>query len=176
MRVISGYLKGRRFNHAHNLPVRPTTDLAKESIFNIINNNFDFEKLNVLDLFSGTGNIAIEFASRGCLQVTAVELNFKCVDFIKKTAEKFSVDNLNIVKTNVFNFLKFAKNPFDIIFADPPYDMTNTEQIPNLIFNNNLLSEGGWLIIEHSRNIDFKNHNRFYDHRLYGKVNFSIFS
>jgi len=175
MRVVSGFLKGRRFNPAANLPVRPTTDIAKESLFNILNNHVDFENVKALDLFAGTGNISIELISRGCISVTAVDSNFKCTDFIKKTAETFKINNLQVVKTNVFNYLKFASNPYNLIFADPPYDMPETSNLANLIFEKNLLSDEGLLIIEHSRDHNFEQHYRFFEHRKYGKVNFSIF-
>jgi 16S rRNA (guanine(966)-N(2))-methyltransferase RsmD len=175
MRIISGSLKGRRINPPTNLPVRPTTDLAKESLFNILNNHVDFEKINALDLFSGTGSISLELISRGCISVTSVDMNFKCTDFIKKTALVFKVNNLHIVKTNVFNYLKFSTTTFDLIFADPPYDMQGINTIPDIIFEKNLLSENGLLIVEHSKDINFDTHNRLFEHRNYGKVNFSIF-
>lgn len=175
MRVISGSLKGRRFNPPTNLPVRPTTDIAKESLFNILNNTIDFEDIKALDLYAGTGNISIELISRGCISVTAVEMNFKCTDFIKKTAIAFNIMNLQVVKTNVFNFLKFATSPYQLIFADPPYDMENTDKLPDIIFEKKLLSENGLLIIEHSRDNHFENHPHFFEQRNYGKVNFTFF-
>ncbi len=175
MRIVSGFLRGRRFNPPTNLPVRPTTDIAKESLFNILNNYVDFHKVKALDLFSGTGNISLELISRGCISVTSIDSNFKCTDFIKKTADAFKVENLHIVKTNVFNFLKFSNTPFDLIFADPPYDMEGIPTIPDIIFEKNLLTKEGWLIIEHSREINFENHPHFIEHRLYGKVNFTFF-
>ena len=175
MRIVSGFLRGRRFNPPMNLPVRPTTDIAKESLFNILNNHVDFENIKALDLFAGTGNISLELISRGCISVTSIDNNFKCTDFIKKTAEAFKIDNIHIIKTNVFNFLKFIDTAYDLIFADPPYDMENILSIPDIIFEKNLLDNKGFLIIEHSREINFKNHPRFYEHRLYGKVNFTLF-
>jgi len=175
MRIVSGFLRGRRFNPPNNLPVRPTTDIAKESLFNILNNYIDFHTIKALDLFAGTGNISLELISRGCISVTSIDNNFKCTDFIKKTAEAFKIDNIHIVKTNVFNFLKFINTPFDLIFADPPYDMDGIIAIPDIIFEKNLISEEGFLVIEHSREINFENHPRFFEHRLYGKVNFSFF-
>lgn len=175
MRVISGTLRGRKFNPPSNLPVRPTTDIAKESLFNILNNHIDFEEVNALDLFAGTGNISIELISRGCINVTAIDLNFKCTDFIKKTAIAFNINNLQVIKSNVFSFLKFANNPYQLIFADPPYDLEGIQKIPDMIFEKNLLAENGILIIEHSRDNDFEQHPRFSEKRNYGKVNFSIF-
>ncbi len=175
MRIVSGSFKGRRFNPPKNLPARPTTDIAKESLFNILNNYVDFHGVKALDLFAGTGNISLELISRGCISVTSVDSNFKCTDFIKKTVEAFNIDNIQVIKTNVFNFLKFINTPYDLIFADPPYDMEKIHTIPDIIFEKNLLTNEGLLVIEHSREINFENHSRFYEHRLYGKVNFSFF-
>jgi 16S rRNA (guanine966-N2)-methyltransferase len=175
MRIVSGYLRGRKFSPSGHLPVRPTTDFAKESLFNILNNHIDFHQMKALDLFAGTGNISFELISRGCISVTSIDTNFKCTDFIKKTAEAFNIENLQVIKTNVFNFLKFAYTPYDIIFADPPYDMEHIDSIPDLVFEKNLVAENGFLIIEHSRDHDFTKHARFFEHRLYGKVNFTFF-
>lgn len=175
MRVISGTLKGRRFNPPANLPVRPTTDFAKESLFNILNNHIDFEEMNALDLFAGTGNISIELVSRGCITVTSVDVNFKCTDFIKKTAIAFNINNLQVIKSNVFSYLKFATKPYQLIFADPPYDLEGINKIPEIIFEKNLLAENGIMVIEHSRDTNFEQHPRFVEKRNYGKVNFSIF-
>lgn len=175
MRVISGTLKGRRFNPPANLPVRPTTDFAKESLFNILNNHIDFEEMNALDLFAGTGNISIELVSRGCITVTSVDVNFKCTDFIKKTAIAFNINNLQVIKSNVFSYLKFASKPYQLIFADPPYDLDGINKIPEIIFDKNLLAENGIMVIEHSRDTNFEQHPRFVEKRNYGKVNFSIF-
>lgn len=175
MRIIGGEHKGRLIRAPKNMRVRPTTDQAKEGLFNILNNYFDFEGLEVLDLFAGTGNIAYEFVSRGASQVVAIEQNFACFRFIRKTAKDLDLENLKVQKTNVFRYLNYAYQDFDIIFADPPYDMRELEQIPELVFENNWLKAGGWLIIEHDKSHDFSNHLYFIQHRLYGKVNFSIF-
>jgi len=175
MRILSGYLKGRRFSPSAKLPVRPTTDFAKESLFNILSNRIDFSLVNALDLFAGTGNISLELISRGCVKVTSIDNNFKCIDFIRKTSASFGVENIQLIKTNVFNFLKFSDQTFNLIFADPPYDLPNLGDIPNLIFDSKILSENGIFIIEHSKNYDFKSHTNFVEHRNYGKVNFSIF-
>jgi len=176
MRIISGYLKSRRFSPSAKLPVRPTTDFAKESLFNILSNRVDFSKIIALDLFAGTGNISLELISRGCIKVTSVDNNYKCIDFIRKTSEQFGVDNIQLIKTNVFNFLKFSNQKYDLIFADPPYDLSSIVEIPDLIFNCNILNENGIFIIEHSKNFEFKSHPNFFEHRNYGKVNFSIFN
>jgi 16S rRNA (guanine(966)-N(2))-methyltransferase RsmD len=175
MRIISGYLKSRRFSPSAKLPVRPTTDFAKESLFNILSNRLDFSVINALDLFAGTGNISFELISRGCIKVTSVDNNYKCIDFIRKTAENFEIDNIQLIKTNVFNFLKFSNQTYDLIFADPPYDLDNMNEIPDLVFNKKMLSQDGIFIIEHSKNYNFESHPNFIEHRNYGKVNFSMF-
>lgn len=177
MRIISGTHKGRPIVTPANLPIRPTTDLAKESLFNILNNIFDFEDLEVMDLFAGTGSISYEFASRGAKRIVVVDNNYRCVEFIKKSAQNFGFNKvITIQRANVFVYLKYPQAPFDLIFADPPYDMENIQVIPDLVFNQKLLKPDGWLIIEHSRDQDFEKHPNFLQHRNYGKVNFSIFS
>lgn len=177
MRIISGTHKGRNIKPPTNLPVRPTTDLAKESLFNILNNHFDFEGLDVLDLFAGTGNISYEFASRGAQRIVSVENNFRCVEFIRKAAQEYGFSKIiTVQRANVFVFLKYPQTPFDLIFADPPYEMEGIETIPDLIFGQKLLKNGGWLILEHSKANTFKDHPLLNQQRNYGKVNFSIFS
>lgn len=176
MRIISGTHKGRRINPPSNLNIRPTTDFAKESIFNIIRNHFNFNEIQVLDLFAGTGSISYEFASRGSKEVIAVENEMRCADFIRKAAEEYCFTGLRVVKSNVFSFLNFCKQPFDIIFADPPYDSKGIETIPDLVFEHQVVKPDGWLIIEHSQAISFVKHLHFKELRKYGKVHFSIFS
>lgn len=176
MRIVAGTHRGRTFTPPANLPVRPTTDFAKESLFNILNNYFHFSEVRVLDLFSGTGSIAYEFASRGAKDITAVDGNFKCFSYIKQTADKFRFDSIKVVKSDVFSFLGTAKTPYDIIFADPPYDLEKMTGIPGLVFSNNLLNEGGWLVIEHSIDTDFTKHPHYHDQRRYSNTIFSIFT
>jgi 16S rRNA (guanine(966)-N(2))-methyltransferase RsmD len=174
MRIISGQLGSRKLRPPANLPVRPTSDLAKESLFNILNNLVDFEELTVLDLFTGTGSIAFEFVSRGAIEVLAIDSNHKCISFIDKTTIEFKVDNLHAIQSDVFTFLKHAHKKFDIIFADPPYDLRNIPAIADLVFVYQLLNPEGMLIIEHPREIDFSQHPAFSQKRTYGKVNFSF--
>ena len=175
MRIVSGILISRKIDPPTNLPVRPTTDMAKEALFNILNNKYYIDELSVLDLFSGTGNIAYEFFSRESEMITCVEQNSKCIKFIRETKEKFEMDNLNIVQSDCFSFLKTAKNKYHIIFADPPYDMPNYEEVVNIVFSNELLEEDGILIMEHSKKTNLSLHKHFSEKRRYGGVNFSFF-
>ncbi|RLD64177.1 MAG: 16S rRNA (guanine(966)-N(2))-methyltransferase RsmD [Bacteroidetes bacterium] len=174
MRIVSGNYGGRVIHTPKNLPVRPTTDLAKESLFNILNNTIDFEELQVLDLFSGTGNISYEFYSRGSQSVTSVEQNFRCAKFIKETAANFKMEGLKVIQANAFSFLKHS-NSYDIIFADPPYDFGRYEELTETIINNKILKENGMLIIEHPRDIQLSKFKGFTETRRYGKVHFSFF-
>jgi 16S rRNA (guanine(966)-N(2))-methyltransferase RsmD len=176
MRIISGKNKGRKIIAPTKLPVRPTTDMAKESLFNIIRNYVDIEEISVLDLFAGTGNISYEFASRGCPSLHSVDHNFKCISFIRQTAEKLNFTNLQVVQSDYEVFLCRSKNSWDLIFADPPYDMKNIEKIPDLVFTQDLLKNNGWLVIEHDKKQDFASHSSFYEKRTYGRVNFSFFN
>jgi 16S rRNA (guanine(966)-N(2))-methyltransferase RsmD len=175
MRIISGIYGRRLIQPPKNLPVRPTTDLAKESLFNILSNKIDFPGKSLLDLFSGTGAISYEFLSRGSFPVTSVELDFQCVKFIKETSAKLEMENHQVIRSDVFRYLKSIKRSYDIIFADPPYALNNISEINTLVFENNLLNENGYLIIEHPREIDFSDQKHFLEHRKYGKVNFSFF-
>lgn len=159
------------------LPVRPTTDMAKEALFNILRNYFDFDSLKVLDLFAGIGSISYEFASHGAIEVTSVELNPRCASFINETSSKLDLKNHFVIRANVFTFLRRKSGKkFDIIFADPPYDIEGIDEIPTLVFENDWLADDGWLIVEHSADTDFSEHPNLHQHRKYGKVNFSIFS
>lgn len=168
-------MKGRRLTPTENLPVRPTTDMAREGLFNILNNILDYEELSVLDLFSGTGAVSFEFISRGVREVTAIEINSKCTDFIKKSALQFGVNNLHVVRSDVFDLLKRAYRTFDVIFADPPYQLEDLPTLPDLIFERQMLVDGGIFILEHSKEHSFENHPCFWQHRKYGKVNFTFF-
>ncbi|MES2591462.1 MAG: RsmD family RNA methyltransferase [Bacteroidota bacterium] len=177
MRIISGEHKGRVIHPPKNLPVRPTTDFAKESLFNILNNHIDFEGIKLLDLFCGTGNITFEFASRGSTDVTSVDDNYHCCDFVKKTISAFKMDQVKVIKSDAFSFLKKTANTYHVIFADPPYDMEQEKfiSIRDLVFSKNLLKPEGWLIIEHGERTVLSDHKCFVEHRKYGNVNFSFF-
>ncbi len=175
MRIISGSHKGKTIVAPKSLPVRPTTDFAKEALFNILENNFEMDELHVLDLFSGTGNISYEFASRGAKMITSVDLNFNCFNFIKKVAKELDLAAIQVFKADVFKFLCKHSQQYDFIFADPPYDLKNINEIAQLVFDNSLLKEHGWLIVEHDKRTDLKNHPNYVQTRKYGNVNFSIF-
>ena len=176
MRIISGKHKGRRLVAPKNLPVRPTTDMCKESLFNILNNYFNFHGLKVLDLFSGTGNISYEFGSRGAGPITSIDGDFGCVNFIKKTASDLDLD-ISVLKSDVFKFLEKSKASYDIIFADPPYDLGQEqfEKIIQLIFDNELLTEEGMLIVEHSKHTKLDHMMHFSFTKNYGGSVFSFY-
>ena len=176
MRIISGKLKGRRLRAPKNLPVRPTTDMAKEGLFNVLNNTYYFDSISVIDLFSGTGNISYEFASRGSKNIYAIDANYNCIRYIYNTAKELDLD-INTYKSDVYKFLDKTSLQADIIFADPPYDFTVEKflEIADTIFEKNLLKEDGVLIIEHSKYTDLTTHkNHSYDKRYGGNV-FSFF-
>ncbi|MCC1485544.1 16S rRNA (guanine(966)-N(2))-methyltransferase RsmD [Winogradskyella immobilis] len=176
MRIISGLYKGRRITAPKKLPVRPTTDMAKEALFNILNNQYYFDDISVLDLFSGTGNISYEFASRGTENITAVDSNFGCIKFINETSDSFDMP-INTVKNDVFKFLENSKLKHTIIFADPPYnfDVDAFTKIPELVFKNQLLEDQGVLIVEHSKHTDLSHINQFSYSKSYGGNSFSFF-
>lgn len=176
MRIISGSHKSRQIKPPKNLPVRPTTDMAKEALFNILVNNFDLNEVIVLDLFAGTGNITYEFASRGALGVTSIDTELRCVDFIRTTARDLGFEAVLAFRSDAFRFLQNTQNSYDIIFCDPPYDMEGIEVIPRIVLEKKLLKEDGWLIIEHSDRIKFNDTPGFMQDRHYGSVNFSIFT
>ena len=177
MRIIGGKFKGRRFNPpAKNWPTRPTTDFAKEGLFNILNNSLDFTELKVLDLFGGTGNHSYEFISRGCKDVTYVDKFGGCVAFVKKTSKELGIEAyLKINKADVFKFMMRTTEKYDYIFAGPPYPLPNLDTIPDKIFEHQLLNPEGWLVLEHNPNHNFEEHSYFFQVRNYGTTLFSFF-
>ena len=175
MRIISGKYRGRAINPPKNLRARPTTDFAKENLFNVLNNLVDFEECDVLDLFAGTGSVSYEFASRGARSVTSVEINAVHYNFIKQTAAQLGIGNLYAVKANVFLYLKACNKQFDLIFSDAPYDLEGSEQVVKEVLAGNLLRPGGILIFEHSKKMDFSDFPEFWQLRSYGSVQFSLF-
>ncbi|MBR4136579.1 MAG: 16S rRNA (guanine(966)-N(2))-methyltransferase RsmD [Bacteroidales bacterium] len=175
MRIISGKNKGRHIVAPANLPVRPTTDMAKESLFNILNNYFYLDQVEVLDLFAGTGNLTYEFASRDAKSVVAVDIDLHCTNFIRKTIQTLHYDQVSVIRQDAFAYTAACHRKFDIIFADPPYQMENIDQIVQHVFDNEMLKPNGWLVMEHSDEHDFSEHPSYYDHRRYGRVNFTFF-
>ena len=176
MRIVSGHLKGRRIKAPKNLPVRPTTDMAKEALFNILNNQYYFDEISVLDLFAGTGNISYEFASRGSAQITTVDNHFGCIKFINNTTEDLQIQ-LSAIKSDVFKFLEHTPQKFDIIFADPPYDLKLElfNLISKIVAERMLLNEEGVLIIEHAKHSKLLKENGFLQTRNYGSSAFTFF-
>lgn len=175
MRIISGKYGRRRFEVPKNITARPTTDFARENLFNVLENLDGFEDKTACDLFAGTGAVSFEFLSRGCSYVTAVEKAQIQAAFIKKVAATLGDDNLHLVKKDVFKFIEEDQRSYDYIFADPPYDHPRFDEIPALILSSRLVKEGSVVIIEHSKNRDFSQLPGFNQRRAYGSVNFSIF-
>lgn len=175
MRIIGGRLRGLRLNPPKNLPVRPTTDLAKEALFNILQNKIEFEDIRVLDLFSGTGNISMEFASRGAAQVISVDRSIHCVNYLKDTARQHGLTNIKVYKDDVFKYLQLETDKFDLVFADPPYDLNRIPELPKVVFERELLLPGALLIVEHQSMQNLSNHPAFSEQRQYGHSSFSFF-
>lgn len=176
MRIVAGKFRSRRITAPNSLPVRPTTDMAKEALFNILNNSYYFDDLKVLDLFAGIGSISFEFASRGCTDITAVDVHNGCINFLEKTSAALEID-LQTVKSDVFSFLERNSQSYDIIFADPPYDLEAERftQLLDLVFDRNLLKTDGTLIVEHGKQTDLSEHPKFERARKYGSNVFSFF-
>lgn len=175
MRIIRGKYGRRRFDVPSNISARPTTDFARENIFNVLDNLIDFEGCNALDLFAGTGAISFELLSRGCATVTAVEKASTQYNFIKKVAGMLNAGNLRLIRGDVFKYIESGAGPFDFVFADPPYDMPDFASVPGLILGSPLVKDGTLVVVEHSRNHDFSQLPGFFEHRVYGSVNFSLF-
>ncbi len=206
MRIIGGSLKGKTIMPPANYAARPTTDFAKEGLFNMLTNEFDIEEISVLDLFSGTGSISMEFASRGCKDIISIEMNPAHTRFIKQCSQSFKIKGMQVIRHNVFDFIKICTKQFDLIFADPPYDLEGLDTLPDRIFglnaNNasteeenypeaeknitaenifeenskNLVKKGGYFILEHPKSYSFENHPFFFKEKKYGNVHFSFFS
>ena len=175
MRIISGSLKGRNIVAPGNLPVRPTTDFAKTGLFNILNNHFDFVEITILDLFSGIGSIALEFASRGSTDITCVDEHAQCLRFIRDVAEKLSLKGIVTIKADAFKMVGSADKKYDIIFADPPFESPETDRLPDLILEKNRLKADGWLIVEHQSKRILKTKAQPTQIRKYGNCTFSIY-
>ena len=176
MRIITGKYKGRHFDIPRTFKARPTTDFAKENIFNVLTGYLDFDGTTALDLFSGTGSITLELLSRGCSQVVSVELDRDHHRFIQQCVQKLgAAPDVQCIRSDVFRFVKGCHRQFDFIFADPPYALPQLPQIPDLIFERDILAPDGLFVFEHGKDNDFSAHPRFVEHRQYGSVNFSLF-
>ncbi len=176
MRVISGSLGGRRFHPPNNLPTRPTTDFAKTGLFNIINNHFDFTEISFLDLFSGTGSISYEFASRGTPRIVSVDQDRGAIEFIRKMKEEWKLQAIDIVKNDVFKFLNFNREQFDVIFAGPPYPLPQIDELPGLVLGKKILKKHGWFILETNQHHTYSQFPELMQVRNYGQTHFHIFS
>ena len=177
MRIVGGDMGGRRFNPPNKMPhTRPTTDIAKEGLFNILQNQFEFDELKTLDLFGGTGSISYELASRGVEDLTIVEKDTAMYEFIKKTSASFKLENIKAVKMDVFKFIDTCQEKFDLIFAGPPYALTNIDDLPIRIFEQQLLKKEGWFVLEHTPRNDYKSFPFYVKERNYGTTVFSIFT
>lgn len=177
MRIIGGKFKGFRLNPPKNLPVRPTSDMAKEALFNILTNRLEFDTLKCLDLFAGTGNVSFELASRGVKEITSYDIHNGCVRFIKETGRKFNITNLTVGKVDIMRFLKSpkGKESFDFIFADPPYDMPGLSKLPQMIFDGQLLNPQGLLVLEHPSLLKIDPYPALEEVRKYGGTSFSFY-
>ena len=176
MRIISGQFRGKKLIAPSDLPVRPTTDFAKTGLFNIINNYYSIEKLTVLDLYAGTGNLSFEFASRGCKDITAIDKDSSCCNYMNKTAQQLNISqSLKVLQSDVLTYLSNSKKQSDIIIADPPYEETPASELVNLIFDNQLLKSNGVFILEHSSDIDLSLLPHYLQTRKYGFVSFTFF-
>ena len=176
MRIIGGEHGGRKFNPPNNMPyTRPTTDIAKEGLFNVLHNNLDFEEIKTLDLFGGTGSISYELASRGVTDLTIVEKDTAMYEFIKKTSSALRIENLKVIKLDVFKFINQCADRFDFIFAGPPYALTTIDDLPRLIFEKQLLNKDGWFVLEHTPRNNYKTFPFYKSERNYGTTVFSTF-
>ncbi len=175
MRIISGTYRGKRINPPAGFKARPTTDFARESLFNILSNRIDFEEVNILDLFSGTGSISFEFASRGAKVVHLVEKDPKHISFIRHMVEEMKLENIKPIHIDVKAYLKTCRFKYDVVFADPPYDLTWIDTLPDLVISSGVLHNAGFFILEHPKDLSFSSHTLFFEHRNYGSVNFSFF-
>lgn len=175
MRIISGKYGGRRLSPPKNITARPTTDFAKESLFNLLQNRMDFEGVDMLDLFAGTGGIGLEFISRGAREVMAVELAHTQQNFIIQTCRQLGIHNLTVVRGDVFKYLNACHIQFDFIYADPPYALDELPTLPDFVLEKQILKPGGWFVLEHGKDNDFSLHPRHVETRKYGSVHFSFF-
>jgi 16S rRNA (guanine966-N2)-methyltransferase len=175
VRIVGGDHKGRIIEVSRDFISRPTTDFAREALFNIVANYFNFTEVKLLDLFSGTGSISFECCSRGCREIDLVDISSRYVQFIGKTAAKMNMSGIHTIKMDVFRFLPICKKQYDLIFADPPFELENLTDLPEAVLSRDLLLPGGWFILEHPKKYSFNLVPQFFDGRKYGNVHFSFF-
>jgi 16S rRNA (guanine(966)-N(2))-methyltransferase RsmD len=175
LRIISGTYKGRYIPVPASFKARPTTDFAREGLFNVLANTYDFTGLMVLDLFAGTGSIGLEFASRGAERVDMVEINARTTSFLQRTTRQLGIENVRVIRSDVSRYLRRCRSSYDLVFADPPYDLDIIPSLPELVLNAEILVEDGWFILEHGKKNSFAQHQQFLELRKYGSVHFSIF-
>ena len=175
MRIIGGEFRGRRIVPPADFKARPTTDFAREGLFNILSNRVNFEEARVLDLFSGTGSISFEFSSRGTLEVHLIEKDMRHINGIKRIIKEVGFENIKVIHIDVKAFLRACTVKYDVVFADPPYDLKWLREIPDMVMGSGVVKEDGFFVLEHPRGISFSNHKLFFEHRNYGGVNFSFF-
>jgi 16S rRNA (guanine966-N2)-methyltransferase len=175
LRIIGGKYKGRIIGVSRSFKARPTTDFARESLFNILSNFLEFEKVKVLDLFGGTGSISFEFASRGCTSIDVVDLDIHSLKAINEMVDKLGITGLRTLRAEAFTYVRSCHKKYDIVFADPPYALAELPSIPDRVFGSSILEPGGRLMLEHPKSFDFSGHAHFTEHRKYGNVNFSFF-
>jgi 16S rRNA (guanine966-N2)-methyltransferase len=177
MRIVGGIFGGRRFSPPAKIPARPTTELAREGLFNMLRNTIDMEGIKTLELFGGTGSITYELASHGAGDLTIIEKDLTSIDFIKKTAKELGIEDiLHIIRGDVFKFLKQSTDQYDLIFADPPYALSNMDEIPSLVFEKNMLLPNGIFVLEHAARNDYQKHPRFQRMKNYGDTVFTFFT
>lgn len=175
MRIISGKFKGRRFQAPSSIKARPTTDMAREGLFNVLNQKIDLQGIKVLDLFAGTGAVSLEFLSRGAAEITAIDIDNTSRKHLEKIKKDWDLKNFKVVKADVLSLAKKANQQFDLVFADPPYSHKRFSEMPNIILNSGWLEKDGLFILEHSSDFDFSSNPSFVDHRNFGNVNFTFF-
>jgi 16S rRNA (guanine(966)-N(2))-methyltransferase RsmD len=175
LRIISGIYKGRHIPVPRAFKARPTTDFAREGLFNVLANSIDFNGLTVLDLFAGTGSIGLEFLSRGAERVDLVEIDARTTAFLRQTTQQLGMDHARIIRSDVTRFIRTCRSRYDLVFADPPYDLDSIPLLPEMVLEADLLSNGGWFILEHGKKHSFGQHSHFLELRKYGSVHFSIF-
>ncbi len=176
MRIIGGRWSGRKFHPPANIPTRPTTDFAKEAMFNMLDTYYNFDNIKYLDLFGGTGSLSFEFASRGCKDITTVERFPKCTQFMNKTIKELGIEGMKVLQMDVFVYIEQCRTKYDVIYAGPPYALETLDTLPDLIFEKEMVEGQGWFILEHNPNHTFESHPHFWKKKNYGNTKLSFFT